>query len=409
MNFLLKVDNPISMNTNAPTCLLFTILVVLSLSSGCKKADDTSSDIIYINDSAVVIDPAFYTLSGSGGKDVGRIFLAFETNHAKTGTLVILDEKGNVMKEKKINARADNFQKWNINGQTVYSYFEAAGNNPISGVIEGYDIICDTNFNVLSTAKFLPPGSTDATFDDRLDIHDFICLGENHYMAIATNVESPTNIPDSLHPSSHVKVLACLIQEVNNGQVVFQWDGTSYPEFYGASVENNDFSNALDTMDYMHMNSICIDPNDNNIICSFRNLNEIIKINRTSGNVMWRLGGIKSDFVQTTDEGFLRQHYVRFDDDKKTLIFLDNGDSALRPYSRILEFQLNETAKKINNFKAYNIPDQFIRYAGSVKKTNDNYFIGGGSANYTLQVNYLTDEVYLRLDQKTNSYRSLKY
>ncbi len=124
---------------------------------------------------------------------------------------------------------------------------------------------------------------------------------------------------------------------------------------------------------------------------------------------MWRLGGIKSDFPQTPGEGFPRQHYVKFDSDNKTLIFVDNGDSALRPYSRILALQINEPAKEISDFKSYDIPDQFIRYAGSVKKTNDNYFIGGGSANYALQVNYLTNEVYLRIAQTVDSYRALKY
>ena len=228
-------------------------------------------------------------------------------------------------------------------------------------------------------------------------------------MAISDQEESPTNIPDSLHPAKNVKVTACLIQEVNNGQVVFQWDGTNYPELYRSSVENNDFTDSVDRLDYMHMNSLCIDSSDNNIIVSFRNLNEIIKINRVTRNIMWRLGGPYSDFPLTADELFLRQHYVRLIDNGQTLIFVDNGEITLRPYSRILEFQLDQNAKQINSFSAYNIPDNFIQYAGSVKKVNGSYFIGGGSANYALQVNYTTNEVYLRLNQLYSSYRAIKY
>jgi arylsulfate sulfotransferase len=74
-----------------------------------------------------------------------------------------------------------------------------------------------------------------------------------------------------------------------------------------------------------------------------------------------------------------------------------------------VEFKLNENAKSIDGFKAFSIPDKFIQYAGSVKKQNGNYFIGGGSANYTLQVNYTTNEILLRLNQKYSSYRSIKY
>jgi hypothetical protein len=228
-------------------------------------------------------------------------------------------------------------------------------------------------------------------------------------MAIRAQIQTPDNIPDGLHPSPKARIVACLIEEVNDGKVVFKWDGTDHAEFYGESVENNNFSDSVNTIDYMHMNSLCIDPNDNNIICSFRNLDEIIKINRTSGAIMWRLGGKHSDFPLTTDQQFLRQHYARFTDNGKTLIFLDNGDSSLRPYSRIVEFQLDENNKTVNNFKAYKIPDDFIRFAGSVKKQNGYYFIGGGSAKYALQVDYTTNDVFLRIDQKYSSYRALKY
>ena len=90
-------------------------------------------------------------------------------------------------------------------------------------------------------------------------------------------------------------------------------------------------------------------------------------------------------------------------------MFLDNGEATLRPYSRILEFQLDEPQKVVKNFTAFNIPDAFIQYAGSVKKENGNYSIGGGAGNYALEVNYTTNQVYMRINQSYSSYRALKY
>lgn len=406
------------MKTGKLTYAFYAFVFLASISWSCKKNvtslpnfTDDSIPVTKIDSTIPKIDSNFYSVSGSGGQDTGQILLAFNTNSNSIGNLVILDQKGYVVKEKTLDSRADDFQKWTINGQTLYSYLLAEGTYTTGGPAteEGYDVICDSNLNELSRAKFLSPGNIDNPDNDRLDVHDFILLGVNHYMAISAQVESPTNIPDSLHPSSKVRVTACLIQEVNNGQVVFQWDGTNYPELYSSSVENNDFTDSVDIMDYMHMNSICIDPNDNNIIVSFRNLNEIIKINRVTGNIMWRLGGPYSDYLLTPNEEFLRQHYVRFTDNNQTLIFVDNGQITLRPYSRILEFQLDQNAKQITSFSSYNIPDNFIQYAGSVKKVNGNYFIGGGSGSYALQVNYTTNEVYLRLNQLYSSYRALKY
>ncbi len=385
-------------------------LIVAFISWQCQKKDLAGPG----NNSSganIRVDSSLYTISGSGGQDDGEILISLNTN--PNGVLAILDAKGNLLKEKTINTnRIENFQKWNTDGKTRYTYFRADGDYAIEGTAteEGYDIICDSHLNELSRAKLLPFENLDTSGgNDRLDAHDFILLGDNHYMAISQRAESPKNIPDSLHPSTNERVIACIIQEVDNGQVVFQWDGTNYPEFYASSVENNDFSDSSKTMDYMHMNSIYIDPRDNNIICSFRNLDQIIKINRTTGAVMWRLGGKNSDFSLTPDQEFLRQHFARLTDNDQTLIFVDNGDKNLRSFSRILEFQLDENAKTVSNFKSYRIPDKFIQFTGSVKKENGNYFIGGGSGNYTLQVNYTTDEVLLRLNQKYSSYRSLKY
>lgn len=376
---------------------------------GCQK--NVAPVTVSSTDTLPKIDSTLYTISGTGGVDDGQIFLALNTNSSTDGHLLVLDKDGNIIKERDAGARADDFQKWVIDDQVYYSYLSAEGNYETSGsgTEEGYDIICDSNFNEISEAKFLSDGNIDSTDNDKLDVHDFILLGENHYMAISDQLETPTNIPDSLHPSAKTQVVACLIEEVDNGQVIFKWNGADHPEFYEESVENNNFSDSVNTLDYMHMNSLCIDPNDNNIICSFRNLNEIIKINRTSGAIMWRLGGKRSDFPLTADQQFLRQHYARFTDDGKTLIFVDNGDATLRPYSRILEFQLNEDNKTVNSFTAYNIPDKFIQFAGSVKKENGYYFIGGGSGNYALQVNYTTNDVYLRIGQKYSSFRALKY
>lgn len=159
----------------------------------------------------------------------------------------------------------------------------------------------------------------------------------------------------------------------------------------------------------MHLNSICVDSSDNNLVVSFRNLDEIVKLNRQTGAIMWRLGGNNSDFVQTADELFLRQHYPRFTDNGKTLIFVDNGLITGRAYTRILEFQLNESSKTISNFKAYNLPTPFIQFAGSVKKEGNYYFVGGGAGLFAAQVDYTTNKVLMQMALKYDSYRALKY
>jgi hypothetical protein len=74
-----------------------------------------------------------------------------------------------------------------------------------------------------------------------------------------------------------------------------------------------------------------------------------------------------------------------------------------------VEFQLNQNTITINSFKSFTIPDNFIQFAGSVKKEGNQYFIGGGSADYSLQVDYTTGQELMRMSLKYSSYRALKY
>ncbi|HEX4371986.1 MAG TPA: aryl-sulfate sulfotransferase, partial [Puia sp.] len=332
------------------------------LLSTCKKTVTSPTHVIPPNtDTPIITDAGLYSLTiEDSTPPSGKILLSLTTDN--NGYLLILDQRGSIIKEKPVGATADNFQQWNIGGQTRYTYFHTEGISTLDGITGtelGYEMICDSNLTVIDTVKILSSGIINNTVQDKLDVHEFILLGDNHYLYETYYEETPTNIPDSLNPAPGVKVAACIIQEVNNGQVVFQWDGAQYPELYTNSVENNNFSDTSIIHDYMHLNSICIDSADNNLIVSFRNLNEIVKLNRQTGQIMWRLGGKNSDYLQTADEMFLRQHYPRLIENDKTLIFVDNGLDSVRAYSRILEFQLDENTKTITSFKSFTVPDNF--------------------------------------------------
>ncbi|MBD0284422.1 MAG: aryl-sulfate sulfotransferase, partial [Flavisolibacter sp.] len=222
--------------------------------------------------------------------------------------------------------------------------------------------------------------------------------------------KSVNNIPSALNPVQNARVAAPIIQEIKDGIAIWEWDGTDFPEFYQNSVEGNKFNDGSQTDDYMHMNSMFIDPTDNTLICSFRNLDQVIKIQRTSGNILWRLGGKNSDFVLTSDQKFYRQHHATLTDDNKTLLIFDNGLKGVRDYSRIIEFQLDEANKMVKNFTSFNLPgNSFSEFMGSAQKRGDTYFIGHGSDPVVSEVNYKTGEVKLKVELSDYSYRAFKY
>jgi uncharacterized protein (DUF1330 family) len=90
-------------------------------------------------------------------------------------------------------------------------------------------------------------------------------------------------------------------------------------------------------------------------------------------------------------------------------LLFDDGEATQRPSSRVVEFQLDEAGKVVTNFKSFNIPEPFSKVMGSVQKIGGEYFIGGGSANYILDVNYTTGQKIMEFTGTEATYRATKF
>lgn len=350
--------------------------------------------------------PFDYKIAVSDTSQQGYLLLApYVRFNLRYGRLVIMDTRGKLIVEKESKGAIIDFRQWIINGHIRYSYGiddSAASHVTLSA---GHIVILDSALNEIKQVHLLPHAGITVNKHEDLDLHDFILLADDHYITMAAYRKHATNIPVCLSPSPNNTVATAIIQEVKNGEVVWQWDASQYPEFYLNSEVGNSFYDTTVTQDYMHVNSMVIDPSDSNLIVSLRYLNQIIKINRRTGDILWRLGGRNSDFTLNTAQVFLRQHNAILTPDKTLLIF-DNGDKAQRPYSRILEFKLDEQKKQVTAFKSYKIPEPITESLGSVQKIGDDYLICGGSANYVLLVNSITGERKMRFTANQSMYRA---
>jgi hypothetical protein len=281
---------------------------------------------------------------------------------------------------------------------------------PTINQLTGYIVITDDSLNEIQRLHLISHGDIVAgpeTVD--LDVHDLIYFSEQHYIVMSYYPKKPRNIPDSLKPHPDVKVVAVIIQEVKSGEVVNQWDSTQFPELYAASRSCNDFADKDTVQDYLHMNSMKLDPRDSMLICSCRNTNQILKIDLRKNKIVWRLGGLNSDFPVAPGQAFFRQHQASLIENNEILLVFDNGSKADRPQSRIIELKIDDAARKILSFNSYNIPEPFSRYMGSVQKTGVNYFIGGGTANYVLEIDPVSQERKIELLSGQTTYRAYKY
>ena len=93
-----------------------------------------------------------------------------------------------------------------------------------------------------------------------------------------------------------------------------------------------------------------IDPTDNNLLASLRTTSEIVKINRQTGEVMWRLGGKENQFTFVGEHAENAPYYTVGQHDihrlaNGNLLYFDNGNisgggvtPSDRTYSRAVEY-----------------------------------------------------------------------
>jgi hypothetical protein len=171
-------------------------------------------------------------------------------------------------------------------------------------------------------------------------------------------------------------VIGLVIQEVDaDNNVLFQWRSWDH-----IPITDTTSSLTQSHIDYVHGNSLAWD-DDGNIILSSRYLDEVTKIDRQSGEIIWRLGGKANQFTFIGDgEPFFDQHDARHLDDGHLTLF-DNRAATNATYSRAVEYELDEEAMIARRVWEYRSEGDTASFAmGSMQRLpNGNSLIGWGA------------------------------
>lgn len=171
------------------------------------------------------------------------------------------------------------------------------------------------------------------------DIHDFQLRPDGHALLMIYDgqIVDMSEIVEGGDPEA--LVIGLVIQEVDaDNNVLFQWRSWDH-------IPITDTTNDLtrSRIDYVHGNSLAWD-DDGNILLSSRALNEVTKIDRETGEIIWRLGGNANQFTFIGDgEPFFVQHDARRLDNGHLTVF-DNRSAPDSTYSRAVEYELDEEA-----------------------------------------------------------------
>ncbi len=298
-----------------------------------------------------------------------------ETNHPAEGLMLIL------RKSTTFNSH-DYMVGVNNHGEAEFYYKVVKGAANLdyqpSGLLSWYDplhlryMLMDTTFTLVDS--FACVDGYDA------DMHDFQHLPNGHAFLIAYDpqeVDMSQVVPGG---REEALVIGLIIQELDEDHnLVFQWRSWDFFEITDAS----DWINLrAATVDYVHGNAISIDE-DGAILLSSRHMDEITKIDGSTGDLLWRMGGNNNDFTFHNDMyAFSCQHDIRRLPNGNLTLF-DNGNYHDPPFTRVIEYQVDEISHEASIVWEYVNPLGYTSPSmGSIQRLeNGNTLIGWGSRN----------------------------
>ncbi|MBA3647603.1 MAG: aryl-sulfate sulfotransferase [Chitinophagales bacterium] len=268
------------------------------------------------------------------------------------------------------------------NGDSVYGKFDTVDFNNFDLNHNGYMTVynrLDSVFDMLDS-NYNKVANYQMKNGYKADVHEFQIFsnGTRYMLAYDPEIVDMTVYDPNYCPNA--TVVGAIIQELDEkNNVLFQW--RSWDHYNITDAQHISLSNCY--IDAIHMNSIEV-LSDGNLVVSARHLDEISKIDKNTGNFIWRLGGANNQFTIKNDPqgGFSFQHDARIIANGHLTVF-DNGNYHVPAQSFAKEYSLDEINKKATLVWNYSRPvsSGFI-YAsamGSVQRlSNGNTFICWG-------------------------------
>jgi hypothetical protein len=198
-------------------------------------------------------------------------------------------------------------------------------------------------------------------------------------------------------------VLDGIVQEIDieSGEVLFEWHSLEH-----IGLEESYYA----PYDYFHINSIDVYDEDH-LLISARRTCAVYKVDRKTGEVVWRLGGKKSDFKMGTGVRTTLQHDARRNADGTITIF-DNGDVNRGDQSRAIMIEVDEDKMSASLVREYTHPDGLLSDTqGNVQVLpKGNILVGWGSAPFFSEFNHHGELLFhAAFPTEDESYRAFRF
>ncbi|GBD86121.1 arylsulfotransferase [bacterium BMS3Abin03] len=351
-------------------------LFIISLYACLSNAQIDSS--LYFNDNVSLLYP---TMEITKFNNPSEDYLFLGLTSGGSGNLLIVDNELTPVFYRKAEGTVFNFT-WQPDGELSYVIYPVFAYGLDSSGVE--------------INRFYTPGGV------ALDVHDLRVLSDGSYYIIGKEL---VTVDMSQYVSGGDTAAALITNSVHHMDA----DDNEMWSWYAIDHYNIlDVDQYVDLtqhqIDWTHCNSIEIDT-DGNILLSTRNFDEVTKIDRTTGDIIWRLGGEKNQFTFIDDtRGFSRQHSVRRLSNGNLIMF-DNGHYLVPEYSSVVEYELDETNLTATLVRRYTRNESvFSQSRGGVQELPNGHILISWGESQNPAVTEINEQDSVEFEMKFVSY-----
>jgi hypothetical protein len=346
----------------------------------------------------------------SSSDDVGRgdIFITPTGDRSEYANgPEIVDHHGNVVWFHPIpqGETAADFRVQRYDGHRVLTWWQGTG---LGGLATGTDYVYNDRYQQIATVNAGNGLSADG--------HEFLITPQDTALILAYT--TATADLTSIGGPADQTVIDGIVQEIDiaTGRVLFQWNSADHVPY--SQSEQPLPSSASTPWDWFHVNAVHLD-SDGNLLIDARNTWTTYKVDRTSGDIIWQLGGKKSTFQLTPGPGqtldnageiFAWQHDPEPIGDN-TYTWFDNESSGtpLLPASRAVTVKVEPSTDVATLIASDTQPEGLVAPSqGNAQTTRDgNLFVGWGALPYISEFDPSGDLLFnAQFPAGVNSYRA---
>ena len=236
---------------------------------------------------------------------------------------------------------ADNLSVQSYEGQRDLTFWQ--GKVLSLGFGQGEDFVMNSNYQTVATIQ----GANGL----KADLHDFqIAPGDIAYITAYNPIRCDLS---SVGGPRDGAILDAAVQAIDIKTGLLRWEWHSLDHI--GVTESETSAPTTRAWDWFHINSIDTQP-DGNILISARNTWADYQLQGGTGNILWRLGGLKSSFRMGPGTKTAWQHDARMLPDGDVTIFDDGSDPPEEPQSRAVRIALDLKTHEARLVSAYTHP-----------------------------------------------------